>query len=108
MGPEILECLPGMLEHPRLPTGLARRHRGRQVDDPPWIGRKAAHDLQGCSGVFLTHRDCARQPGFDLPLARDVVKVEHIVVLLLQRQWGKLLCGEEGLLRLGVLRMSED
>ncbi len=82
---------------------FARRHRGRQIDEPFWIGGEAAHYLQGRHGVFLADRHAGAQPGRDDPLAEHVLGVQQIVVNLLARQRRRLrLLGQERPNRLAV------
>ena len=94
---EVGERLGGMFQQARLAARLARRHRGRQVDQPLRVGGEPAHHFQRRRGVLLPNRDVAPQPGRDDPLAEDVVGIEHVVVGLLGRELGSLLfLGQEG------------
>jgi hypothetical protein len=65
-----------MLEQIGTLGGRGRRHRRRQVDEPPRIGGEAAHDLERRGGVLLADRHGAGQARLDDPLAGDVVDVE--------------------------------
>ena len=103
------ERLGGVFQQPRLAARLARRHRGRQVDQPLRVGGEPAHHLQGRRGVGLPDRDVAPQPGRDDPLAQHVVGVEHVVVSLLRRERrGLLFVGQEGPGRLAVGPRGRD
>ncbi|RFC52732.1 MAG: hypothetical protein DVB22_000315 [Verrucomicrobia bacterium] len=64
-------------------AGGARRHGGREVDEPFRIGGEAAHDFEGGGGVFLADGDIAVPFRANDPLADDVLDIEHVVVLLL-------------------------
>ena len=81
----IRERLLWMLEQVGLLARLARRHRRRQIDEPPGVGGEAAHHLQGRARVLFADRDVALQARLDEALAQHVVDVQHIVVLLLRR-----------------------
>src|SRR5713101_914134 len=76
----------GIFQILRLPAGFTRRHRGREIDEPLWIYRKSAHDLQGCYGVFFPDGHIGSQTRRDESLAENVFRIEHIVVLLLRRE----------------------
>ena len=103
------ERLGRVLEQPGLAAGLAGRHGGRQVDQPPRVGGEPAHHLQGRRGVLLADRDVAAQPGRDDPLAQHVLGVEHLVVGLLRRQRrGLRLGGQERPGRLAVGPRGRD
>ncbi len=88
----VVEGLLGVLQQVGLLAGLARRHGRRQVDQPFGIGGEAAHHLQRRGGVLFADGHVAAQARLDDALAEHVVDVQHIVVFLLHRQFGRLAC----------------
>jgi hypothetical protein len=60
-----------------------RRHGGRQVDKPLWIGGEAAHDFQSGRGVLFADGDVVVETRGDDALAQDVINIQKIIELLL-------------------------
>ena len=85
------ERLGGMFQQARFAARLARRHGGRQVDQPLRVGGETAHHFQRRRGMGLPNRDVSPQPGRDDPLAQHVLGVENLVVGLLRRELWRLL-----------------
>ena len=101
-------ALVGMLQEVRPAGRRGRRHRRRQVDDPPRVHREAAHHLQRSCRVLLADRHRARQPRLDDPLAGDVVDVEQQGWPGLVFAGGDLIRREERLGRLVVDALGRD
>ncbi len=76
VGPVGRERFGRMLQHIRPGGRGGGRHRGREVEHPPRVGREPAHDLQGARRVLLADRDPAVVRGLDHPLAQDVGDVQ--------------------------------
>src|SRR5439155_16633413 len=76
-----------VLEEPLDAARLRRRHRRRQVDQPAWIERPAAHHLEGRSRVLFPDRHLPAQARFDDPLSEHVVDVEEPALAVRRLVW---------------------
>jgi len=72
----LLEGLLGVLQESIQLRGRGGRHSRRQVNEPPWVDREPAHDLQCCGGVFLWDLDLAGVRCLEPPAAPHVVDLE--------------------------------
>jgi hypothetical protein len=81
--PVIAQEMGGIFEPVRRVTGVRRRHRWRQIDQPPGIDGEPAHHLQRRSALLFTHHNGGPQARVDRLLPQDLIEVKPLVSLLL-------------------------
>src|SRR5690349_13015739 len=75
---EIAECFCRMFEEVRLFACFRRRHRWRQIDEPFWVCRKAAHDLQRSNRVLFSNCQLAVKTSLDDALSNYVINIQQV------------------------------